>query len=60
VQKHLKQDNDVESSMAQLSRLNELRGEKSKTGSGGAGLKNTWKKLISLQDHDIKSQVCSW
>lgn len=31
--------------MAQLSRLNELRGEKSKTGSGGAGLKNTWKKL---------------
>ena len=48
VQKHLKRENNVESTMAQLNRLNELRGEKSKTGSsgsGGAGLKNTWKRL---------------
>lgn len=48
VQKHLKQDDSVESSLAQLNKLNELRGEKPKGASGGssgAGLKNTWKRL---------------
>ena len=48
VQKQLKQDDSVESSLVQLNQLNELRGEKPKgvsSSSSGAGLKSTWKRL---------------
>ena len=44
IQKQLKLEGELIDTLAKLARLNELRGEKM-TKSGGAGLKNTWKKL---------------
>lgn len=44
LQKQLKREKEVLDSQARLERLNEARGEKSHK-QGGAGLKNTWKKL---------------